>query len=181
MTENIFLIALVVLAVIALNTKKLRRAIVYLGVFSLVSSFVYLLYGAPDVAIAEAIIGSTITTVLYLVALRKYQVFSIYYTNSVAVQNTQGRKNNSTFLNSLEAFLVKREMEPQLIYSADPIETILNQKNFDLAIHHTDQDIWIYGCAEDYQLDAVEEYLQTNHGDLNINLIRCTEGEDNEA
>ena len=181
MTENVFLIALVVLAVVALNTKKLRRAVVYLGVFSLVSSFVYLLYGAPDVAIAEAIIGSTITTVLYLVALRKYQVFSIYYSSSVNDSDIQQLKGHSTFLNSLEAFLAKREMEPRIIYSADSIETILNQENFDLAIHHTDQDIWVYGCAEDYQLDAVEEYLQTNHGDLHINLIRCAEGEDNEA
>lgn len=181
MTENIFLITLVVLAAVALNTKKLRRAVVYLGVFSLVSSFVYLLYGAPDVAIAEAIIGSTITTVLYLVALRKYRVFSIYYTSSTNDQDIQQLKNNSTFLKNLEDFLIKREIEPQIIYSTDPIETILDQENFDLAIHHSDQDIRIYGCAEDYQLDAVEKYLQTNHGDLNIYLIRCVEGEDNEA
>jgi len=72
-TEKIFLIILVVLALVALNTPKLRRAVVYLGIFSLVSSFVYLLYGAPDVAIAEAVIGSTIATVLYLVALKKYK------------------------------------------------------------------------------------------------------------
>jgi len=180
MTENIFLITLVVLAIVALNTKKLRRAVVYLGVFSLISSFVYLLYGAPDVAIAEAIIGSTITTVLYLVALRKYQVFSIYYASSND-QNIQYLKSNSTLLNNLESFLIKREMEPQIIYSADPIETILDQENFDLAIHHSNQDIWIYGCAEDYQIDAVEEYLLTHHGDLNIHLIRCAKGVDNEA
>ncbi len=181
MTENIFPIALVVLAIIALNTKKLRRAVVYLGVFSLVSSFVYLLYGAPDVAIAEAIIGSTITTVLYLVALRKYRVFSIYYTSSTNDQDIQQLKDSSTFLKNLEAFLIKREIEPQIIYSADPIETILDQENFDLAIHHSNQNIQIYGCAEDYQLDAVEEYLQANHGDLNIHLIRCAEGANNEA
>lgn len=181
MTENIFLITLVVLAIVALNTKKLRRAVVYLGAFSLVSSFVYLLYGAPDVAIAEAIIGSTITTVLYLVALRKYQVFSIYYANSDGDQTSRYLNDNSTFLNNLEAFLIQREMEPQLIYAGAPIETIIDQEKFDLAIHHTDQDIWIYGCAEDYQLDAVEEYLLTNYGDLNIHLIRCAEGEDNEA
>ena len=181
MTENICLITLVVLAIIALNTKKLRRAVVYLGVFSLVSSFVYLLYGAPDVAIAEAIIGSTITTVLYLVALRKYRVFSIYYTSSTNDQDIQQLKDSSTFLKNLEAFLIKREIESQIIYSADPIETILDQENFDPAIHHSNQNIQIYGCAEDYQLDAVEEYLQANHGDLNIHLIRCAEGANNEA
>lgn len=181
MIEDIFLITLVILAIIALNTKKLRRAVVYLGAFSLVSSFVYLLYGAPDVAIAEAIIGSTITTVLYLVALRKYKVFSIYYTNDSNFQDIRLLKSESPFLYNLESFLVKREMEPQIIYSREPIETILAQEKFDLAIHHTDQDIWIYGCPEDYQIDAVEDYLLTNHGDLNLHLMRCAEGADNEA
>lgn len=181
MTENIFLIALVIMAIIALNTKKLRRAVVYLGVFSLISSFVYLLYGAPDVAIAEAITGSTITTVLYLVALRKYKVFSIYYTNDSHFQDIRLVKSKSPFLYNLETFLIKREMEPQIVYSREPIETILAQEKFDLAIHHTDDDIWIYGCAEDYQIDALEDYLLSNHGDLNIHLTRYEEGADNES
>lgn len=181
MIENIFLISLVVLALFALNTPKMRRAVVYLGVFSLISSFVYLLYGAPDVAIAEAIIGSTITTVLYLVALKKYQIFTIYFSSDANDQNIRNLKNNSPFLNALETFFIKREIEPQIIYLAEPIENILAQTKFDLAIHHTNQDIWIYGNVDDYQLDALEDHLLTNHGDLNIHLIRYTEGDDNEA
>ena len=70
MTEKIFLIGLIVLAIAAVNTSHLRRSIIYLGIFSLISSLVYLFYGAPDVAIAEAVIGSSLTTVLFLVALK---------------------------------------------------------------------------------------------------------------
>lgn len=181
MTANILLITLVLLAIIALNTPKLRRAVVYLGVFSLISSFLYLLYGAPDVAIAEAVIGTTITTVLYLVALKKYQVFTIYFCSDPNDPNSRNLTKNSPFLNSLESFLIKREMEPQIIYSEKPIKTILSQDKFDLAICQTDQTTWIYGSVDDYQLDALEDYLLTNHGDLNIHLIRYTEGDDNEA
>jgi uncharacterized MnhB-related membrane protein len=72
MLLNIFLFLLIAFAIIAIQTTKLIRGAIYLGIFSLISSFCFLLYGAPDVAIAEAIIGSTLSTILYLVALYKY-------------------------------------------------------------------------------------------------------------
>ena len=72
MTLKIFLFLMILFAAIAIQTEKPVRGAIYLGVFSLICSFVFLLYAAPDVAIAEAIIGSTLSTILYLVALYKY-------------------------------------------------------------------------------------------------------------
>lgn len=183
MTEKLFLIIMVVLALISLNTQKLRRAVVYLGIFSLTSSFVYLLYGAPDVAIAEAVIGSTITTVLYLVALRNYQVFTIFYANDHAadLRNIKRIEGDTSVLKKLEDFLTQREIEPQIIFSGESLENILKHENFDLVIYQTDKNILAYGCAEDYQIDAIEEYFKLNHEDLNINFMRFKEGEKNEA
>lgn len=178
MIESIFLIALVFLALFCLNTNNLRRAIVYLGVFSLVSSFVSLLYGAPDVAIAEAIIGSTITTVLYLVALKKYQNFLIYYPKDENSEQNLS-KSEIAFINRLESFLKNRNINPKFIYSNDSVEAILKAGKFDLVLYQTSEEIRIYGCAEDYQMDAVEEYLK-NH-DSHINFIRCKEAIENEA
>ncbi len=60
---EVTLILVVILAILAIQTNTLRRAIVYLCVFSLLCSFCYLLYQAPDVAIAEAVIGSTLATI----------------------------------------------------------------------------------------------------------------------
>ena len=76
---EIALILLLITSVAAIQTRYLRHAVIYLGLFSLAIAFVYLLYHAPDVAIAEAVIGSTIATILYLVALQKYKIFTIYY------------------------------------------------------------------------------------------------------
>lgn len=73
MAEQIFLLLLLLFAVLALQQRRLRVAVIYLGVFSLLSSIVYLFHRAPDVAMAEAVIGSTIATILYLVALRKQE------------------------------------------------------------------------------------------------------------
>ena len=69
--KQYLLILLIPLAIYAIQTRKLRNAVVILGAFSLVSSLVYLFYRAPDVALAEAVIGTTISTILYLVAMQK--------------------------------------------------------------------------------------------------------------
>jgi multicomponent Na+:H+ antiporter subunit B len=71
MLEQVLLILLVVLAVLAIRQKQMRTAVIYLAIYSLFCSAIYLLHAAPDVAIAEAVIGSTISTVLYLVALKR--------------------------------------------------------------------------------------------------------------
>lgn len=71
MILDLFYVSLVVFAIIAIQTAVLRNAIIYLSVFSLLCSIVYLFLGAPDVAIAEAAIGCTLSTILYLVALKK--------------------------------------------------------------------------------------------------------------
>ncbi len=76
--KQIVLVLLIGMALYIVQTQKLRNAIIYMGVFSLSIAFVYMLYNAPDVAIAEAVIGSTLATILYLVALQKYKVFTIF-------------------------------------------------------------------------------------------------------
>ena len=75
MLEYILMPVLLVLALLIIQQSSLRVAIIYAGVFSLVSSMVYLYHDAPDVALAEAVIGSTLATVLYLAALRKQEIF----------------------------------------------------------------------------------------------------------
>lgn len=180
MIESIFLITLVFLALLIVTTGNLKRAVVYLGVFSLISSFVALIYGAPDVAIAEAIIGSSITTVLYLVALNKYQYFLIYYTESTDQTQLKSSKPQKPFLKRLELFLQKRNMNPHLIFSDETIQTILKTGKFDLALYQSEDALWIYGCAEDYQMDAVEAYLSKDQ-DTPIHFIRCKESVENEA
>lgn len=75
MLDYILLPVLIVLALLIIQQSSLRVAIIYTGVFSLVNSLVYLYHDAPDVALAEAVIGSTLATVLYLAALRKQELF----------------------------------------------------------------------------------------------------------
>lgn len=63
---------MVVLAFLSIQVKKPETAIIYLGIFSLLNAIVYLFYGAPDASLAEAVIGSALATVLYLIAIKRY-------------------------------------------------------------------------------------------------------------
>ncbi|HAE20856.1 MAG TPA: hypothetical protein DCG47_00820 [Spirochaetaceae bacterium] len=55
----------------AIVAKSLLVSIILAGGVSLVASLVFLLIGAPDVAMTEAAIGSGLTTVVFLYALAR--------------------------------------------------------------------------------------------------------------
>jgi len=67
----VFLIMLPVLALVALEIKNLLSSVIVLSAFSLVLSLIFYFLHAPDVAIAEAAIGSGFATVIFLIAIKK--------------------------------------------------------------------------------------------------------------
>ncbi len=58
-------------ALFALYSRDLTSAILASGAVSLVASVLYLILAAPDVAMTEAAIGSALTTVVFLYALKR--------------------------------------------------------------------------------------------------------------
>jgi len=68
----LFLVFLmVVLALFAVRTKALLASVIAAGFISLVASIVYLYLKAPDVAMTEAAIGAGLTTIIFVVTVRK--------------------------------------------------------------------------------------------------------------
>jgi len=68
---QIFLFFWLVSAFLVTKEQKSVRLIIYLGIFSLISSLCFLLFGAPDVAMAEAVI-SAFSTIVFIVCFEKY-------------------------------------------------------------------------------------------------------------
>jgi multicomponent Na+:H+ antiporter subunit B len=64
----LFLVLLVAITIVV--TKNLVHAVIYGGLFSLLSALLYLVMAAPDVALTEAAIGACITICLFLAVLR---------------------------------------------------------------------------------------------------------------
>jgi uncharacterized MnhB-related membrane protein len=69
----VVLLCLSILAsgVLAACLKSLMAAVISAGLSSLFAAVCYVLLGAPDVAMAEAAIGSGLATLIFLYALRR--------------------------------------------------------------------------------------------------------------
>ena len=68
---SVFGIMMLSAALLAVYSRSLLTAIISSGVISLLASIIYILLAAPDVAMTEAAIGSGLTTVVFLLALRR--------------------------------------------------------------------------------------------------------------
>jgi multicomponent Na+:H+ antiporter subunit B len=67
---NVALLSLLVITAVAIvAVRNLLTATILLTIYSLLMAGVYLILGAPDVAITEAAIGAGISTVLFLAAI----------------------------------------------------------------------------------------------------------------
>jgi len=64
-------VVMIAVSLVALHTRKLQAAILAAGVLSLMTSILFLLLAAPDVALTEAAIGSALTTAIFFYVLNK--------------------------------------------------------------------------------------------------------------
>lgn len=65
-------ILLIIFALYSVFASNLKSAIIASGVFGLWISMIYVLYHAPDVALAEAIISSALATILFIITIKNY-------------------------------------------------------------------------------------------------------------
>lgn len=158
--KSIMLIILVVTAIMTLQTKKMKNAVIYLGVFSIIIAFVYLLQGAPDVAIAEAVIGSTMTTILYIVALHKYKLYRIYINfDAIEINDSVYKKNNyNDLLKSIKTFCYKNDLDPMTIYTVDKIN-LKGMGKYHLNLEIVDYHIQLSYHRNDIKSEELFDYL----------------------
>lgn len=69
--NTIVLIGALASAVVAVRAEKLLDSVIALGATGSFIALEFLLLQAPDVAIAEASVGAVLSTVLFVIALRK--------------------------------------------------------------------------------------------------------------
>lgn len=162
MILDLFYVTLIIFAIFAIQTGVLRNAVIYLAVFSLLCSVVYLFHGAPDVAIAEAVIGCTLSTILYLVALKKYSIFTVYYrclSNDLdEIQMLKSEKNHMKTV--LTKFASKQELQLDIINTTSSFKQISDSSSYDVIIFHSNRGIWLHGLQNSYQYNELTEYFK---------------------
>lgn len=158
---NLVLITMVIFAVASLQAKSLRISVIYLSVFSLLCSFAYVLYQAPDVAIAEAVIGCSLSTVLYLVAIKKFRIFRVYYSHHITspemLPQSHVLRNNISAM--MEGYLADTELAMDMINTKQKFDEIHGHQDYDVIIEHTDEGMRMYGAQSNYHYDGLTTYL----------------------
>lgn len=164
MILDLFYITLIIFAIISIQTTVLRNAIIYLSVFSLLCSVVYLLLGAPDVAIAEAAIGCTLSTILFLVALKKYRIFTVYYNCTVdSIDDLPTLKlEKEDIRQQLVKFSNSSELQLDMINTSSGLKHLSKSVSFDIIIFHSTHGIWLHGFKNSYQYNQLVEQFQEN-------------------
>ncbi len=162
MIEQVFLLSLLVISFIIVLTESMKRAVVYLGLFSLVCSVLFLLYGAPDLAIAEVVVASGLSTILYLVAIKKAAHFTIF----VVAEQADGSapavpRPIERMLGHIRPFLVGKGLICEVHIVESEISQILNDGKADLILYKLDDEIFVAcGTSQACNLDAIESLLQ---------------------
>ncbi len=75
--DQIVFLFMIVFAFRAVFSSNLKHAIISSGVFGLWASLVYLLHHAPDVAVSEAVVASSLGTVLLILTIRNYNDITV--------------------------------------------------------------------------------------------------------
>lgn len=152
MFQTFLLITLLILGSYAVLSDNLRYSVVVLGAFSLTMALTYLNYNAPDVALAEAAIGVGLSTVMYLIALKKVTVYDICYINEDEedFNDDNIQEIKSSVSRPLELFIEQtEELEPQISYTNRSLDFMLDEGIHDLIISHKKETTYLYGQKSD--------------------------------
>ena len=162
MIEQIIFLGMIVMAIFCVTAANLRKTIVGLGVFSLLATVCYLIYHAPDVAIAEAVIGSAISTILYIIALKKYSSFYIYFSSSIQeeVNDLRMRLEKSNIRGVIREYCVAHELAPQIVYTQEDPDVVAAGYVYDLILHDDGNQTTVYGIETDDHYTALKEQLE---------------------
>lgn len=152
MFEIILLGVLIILGFATVQTENLLRTVLFSGSFSLLMALAYLYYNAPDVALAEAAIGVGLSTVIYLVSLKKIRVYDVVYINEDVEVFDDDEINaiQDTIVRPLERYIEETvEIEPQITYTDDPVDNLIDSDKHDFIIVRRGDLTYLYGYTDD--------------------------------
>ncbi len=140
------LLSLVALSCVIVFTHKLRIAIILSGSCSMIAALVYLFLAAPDVALAEAVIGSTLSTIILLAGTQKYRVCTVCALPS-------DEKLETKLWSSINRCAAKKELEANIVHVDTQEE--LHDHYYDLGYKVSKDEIILYGENESYFIQDV--------------------------
>lgn len=74
---NVLYVALIVLVISIAREKNNFKVVLYYSAFSLISATLYFIYNSPDVALAEAAVGSALIPLIFIISISKQREFIV--------------------------------------------------------------------------------------------------------
>ena len=176
MIDAVILLIMMVFAVLAFHTRLLRIAIIYLAVISLLAALVYLRNAAPELAIAEAAIGSGLVALLYLASLKRNRVYTLAVVSEGdrdrLADHYMRRIERSPALKRIHNFFVIREFEVQVVFVPESLEEALRSDAYDLVIREDEEGLSAYMDDEDYIMLELEMMFQMQGAEAELRFVR---------
>ncbi len=164
MVDKVIFLMMIAIAIFMLISHNLKRIIVALGLFSLLAAFCYLIYHAPDVAVAEAVIGSALSTILYIVALKKHRTFYVYFTaeKNSNKSDVQLRADMEDVVSKIMQYCAEHDLEAQAVFTWDSPESIADEHLYDIILQGGDNKVTVYGSEVEKHVVAIKGLLMRN-------------------
>lgn len=164
--NQLFYVAMIAFVVAAIFTPRKLNSIIYLSIFSLLASWSYVFDHAPDVAIAEAVIGSTMFTILFLVAMKKYRRYRVFF---LFREPSSKDKNTKKLVRTLKKFSYINDIQFDKVYVLSEISDIHERGiDYDFIIEKEDDLFHIYGHEANQDFTVFQEYMKEEHPDINV-------------
>ncbi|MFW5994621.1 MAG: Na(+)/H(+) antiporter subunit B [Spirochaetia bacterium] len=160
-------------AAIALHSRMLRLSIIALAIFSLLGALLFLLYSAPELAIAEAVIGSALVTLLFLTALKRYPVFTIGVVSAFPDRLNDAhmlRTKYSSIFRHIRTFLLQREREAQLVFTQLTVNEAVREPHYDVVVEVGTDPVRIHGLVEDFMVVELEMSVEMHRDDIDEHI-----------
>ena len=145
MSEDLYIVAIVALlpltAFMVVSQVNPYHALVIRGILGAVAALVYSLFGAADVALTEALVGTMLSITLYAVAVRsslsmrlgvlENELKAIPQANLPTVENSESTNSSEQLLSALRQTLSKYYMRLELVTytNLQALETALRTKD----------------------------------------------------
>lgn len=172
MELKIFLFFMVIFATLAIFSKTLKSSVIFLGIFSLTSAIIYLFLNAPDVAMVEAVIGSVLTTILFLVAIQKCKILSVYFASETGrfLTSNKNSKEYKKVMKDIREYCRKNELELQIIYTNENAKSFLKGGQQDILVIEGQEGLSIYAQCNKESVKDLENSILADHPN-NISCI----------
>ncbi len=181
--EQVLFVMILGVGLFVVLSHNLKRVIVAMSVLSLLATCAYLFYHAPDVAIAEGIIGCALTTILFIIAFKKHRTFYLYVTSSSKAQINKLRRSRQTqeIVGQISRYCAAHELHMQCFYSYMTPLDISKEHVCDIILVHDEEGFSMYGYETETHVNEIIDILGKSGGEKIKHFMSLTRGDDDET